>query len=188
MRCSQTYHGAGNIAGKVKGVAAKFCAETGNEKATYSHCTSHELNLSLSRTSKVLQVVNLVSTMQLLSVFFKYSPKRHRKLENFISQVASNQNIKIKVKPLCETRWVERHTVFEDLRELYGYVLLCLESITLNNDAENRFDPRSVTGASGPTSTYGAHHLFIHFKLAAICMNSQKVSQSSYKVRNCTGL
>ena len=48
------------MAGKEKGAAAKFCFETGNEKAVYFHCTSHELNLYLSKASKILQVMNMV--------------------------------------------------------------------------------------------------------------------------------
>ena len=50
---AQTYDGAGNMAGKEKGAAAKFCSETGNEKAVYFHCTSHELNLFLSKAFKI---------------------------------------------------------------------------------------------------------------------------------------
>ena len=40
----QTFDGAGNMAGKEKRAAAKFCSKTGNEKAVYLHCTSHELS------------------------------------------------------------------------------------------------------------------------------------------------
>ena len=57
---AQTYDGAGNMTGKEKGVAAKFCSETGNEKAVYFHCTSHELDLYLSKASKILQAMNMV--------------------------------------------------------------------------------------------------------------------------------
>ena len=85
----QTYDGAGNMTGKEKDVAAKFCSEIGNEKAVYFHCTSHELNLSLSKASKILQVMNMVSTMQMLGIFFKYSPKCQRKLEQSITEIAT---------------------------------------------------------------------------------------------------
>ena len=68
MYRAQTYDGAGNMAGKEKGAAVKFCSKTGNKKAVYFHCTSHELNLFLSRASKNLQVMNMV-TMQMLDIF-----------------------------------------------------------------------------------------------------------------------
>ena len=60
---AQTYDGAGNMAGEEKGAAAEFCSKTGNKKAIYFHCTSHELNLPLSKASKILQVMNMVSTI-----------------------------------------------------------------------------------------------------------------------------
>ena len=92
--------------------------------------------------------MNLVSTMQMLGIFFKYSPKRQRKLEQSITKIVTG-SLKNKVKPLCETRWVERHTSFTDLSQLYESILHCLDSILLNNDLNNRFDPESVTEASG---------------------------------------
>ena len=83
MTCrSQAYYGAGNKSGKWKGAAAVFRFETGNESAGYLHCVSHEFNLCLS---KVSQVFNMVSTMQALGIFFKYSPKRQRKLKQAIA-------------------------------------------------------------------------------------------------------
>ena len=58
--------------------------------------------------------MNMVSTMQMLGILFKYSPKRQPKLEQSITEIAT-ESLKKKVKPLCETRWVERHAAFTDL-------------------------------------------------------------------------
>ena len=110
------------MAGKEKVAAAKFCSETGNEKAVFFHCTPHELNFSLSKASKILQVMNMISTMQMFGIFSKYSPKRQRKLEQSITEIAT-ESLKNKVKPLCETCWVERHTAFTDLSQLYESIL-----------------------------------------------------------------
>ena len=86
MMCrSQMYDGAGHMSGKLKGAAAIFCSETGNDKAVYFHCASHELNLCLSKASKVPQIYHMISTMQAFEMFFKYSPKRQRKLEASIA-------------------------------------------------------------------------------------------------------
>ena len=89
----------------------------------------------------------MVSTMQMLGIFFKYSGKRQRKLEQSITENAT-ESLNNKVKLLCETRWVERYTAFTDLSQLYESTLHCLESIWLNNDLNNRFGPHSVTEAS----------------------------------------
>ena len=61
--------------------------------------------------------MNMVSTMQMLGLLFKYSPKRQRKLEQSIKEIAI-ESLKKKVKPMCETRWVERHTAVRDLSQL----------------------------------------------------------------------
>ena len=86
---AQTCDGAGNTTGKEKGDAAKFCSETGNKKAVYFHCTSHELNLSLFKASKILQIINMVSTMEILGTFLKYSPKHQRKLEQSNTEIVT---------------------------------------------------------------------------------------------------
>ena len=44
MCCTQIYNGAGNMTGKEKGAATKFCAETGNKKP--STFTAHHTNLT----------------------------------------------------------------------------------------------------------------------------------------------
>ena len=141
MYRAQTCDGVGNMAGMEKGAAAKFRSKTGNKKAVYFHCISHKLNLFLSRASKILQVMNRVSTMQMLDIFFKYSPKRQRKLEQSITEIAT-ESLKKKVKPLCETRWVEKHTVFTDLSQLCKSIVLCLKAILLNNDLSSFFPLR----------------------------------------------
>ena len=55
--------------------------------------------------------------------------------------------MKKKIKPLCETRWVDRHTVFEDLDVLYLYIILCVEIRSKNED--RNWDPNSVFESSG---------------------------------------
>lgn len=50
-----------------------------------------------------------------LGMFFKYSPKRSRRLELAIEELNSitpkkDQIKKTKFKVFCETRWVEKHT------------------------------------------------------------------------------
>ena len=61
-----------------KGAAAQFCLKTENKKAVYFHCASHKLNLCLSKAFKVTQVSKVISTMQFLGQFYKFSSKRQR--------------------------------------------------------------------------------------------------------------
>ena len=74
----------------------------------------------------------------MLGIFLKYSPKRQRKLEQSITEIATES---LAVKLLWEALRVERHTAFTDLSQLYESILHCIESISLSNDLNNRFDP-----------------------------------------------
>ena len=87
--------------------------------------------------------------MQVLGIFCKYSPKRHEKLEQAIAEADKEGYLNKKIKPLCKTPWVERHTAFEDLNQLYKPQLNCLESIQSNSDPNNRFDAKPITEAAG---------------------------------------
>ena len=146
------------MSGKVKGAAVIFCSETGNDKAVYFRCASHELNLCLSKSSKVPRIYNTISTMQALAIFFKYSPNRQRKLEASIADVTDKENLESTIKAFCETWWVERYTAFEYLFILHDPVLHRLESIQNNVDPENRFDPKFIV------SFYTCYHLFGYTK------------------------
>ena len=53
------------------------------------------------------------------------------------------------MKPLCKTCWVERHTAFDDLNQLYKPLPNCLKLIQSNSDPNNWFDAKSTTQAAG---------------------------------------
>ena len=91
----------------------------------------------------------MISTMQFLELFYQVSPKRQRKLQLPISLKNPGKNVlKSKVKPMCETHWVERHKTFEDLANSYKSFIHGLESIQRYDDLENRFDSKTVIEAS----------------------------------------
>lgn len=124
---AQTYDGAGNMAGCQNGCAANFMKFA--PKAPYFHCCSHDLNLAITKASSVAEIECMLSTITEVGIFFKYSPKRQRYLEKQIEHYNSQKSghpIPIKkVRLLCETRWVERHTSLFDFHVLYK-PLLCM--------------------------------------------------------------
>ena len=52
-----------------------------------------------------------------------------------------------KVKLLCETRWVERHTALEDFNEMYEAIIECLTAISHNED--HVWDAKAMTEGNG---------------------------------------
>ena len=85
-----------------------------------------------------------------LGLFFKYSPKRTILLESMIDEEnkKSNRKKKIpvqKVKVFCETRWIQRHVVLEEVQLLYEPILQTLDTIT----SEKGWDHKTVDLANG---------------------------------------
>ena len=72
-----------------------------------------------------------------------------------------------KLKFLCDTRWVERHTTFEDVLALYEPLLACLEAMVAN--ADKVWDAKSIVEANGllrsitSAEFIAAFHTNLHF-------------------------
>ena len=167
---AQAYDGAGAMSGHLNGCQAKFSQVV--PEAHYYHCASHQLNLALTKACAVKSVQCMLSDLQALGIFFKYSPKRQRCLEtstawlNYHRTQEGKEPIPtLKLKLLSATRWVERHTAIMDFRQVYEAVVFCLEVIcgqssapTHDQQAEAgiekpcelaKFDGKSVTEANG---------------------------------------
>lgn len=69
----QGYDGAGAMAGELRGCQALLKAEV--PEATYFHCSSHQLNLALSKASSVPEVYRMVSTMKQLRIYSSICPR-----------------------------------------------------------------------------------------------------------------
>ena len=153
---AQGYDGAGNMAGKLKGCAARFRQEV--PRAIYYHCASHQLNLALSAACRIPEIQCAISHVKELGLFFKYSPKRQRELERSVEAINDERKAlgeamisKKKVKMLCDTRWVERHIALEEFEEMYPAILMCLERIItpVGNDSGITWDSKSVIDGNG---------------------------------------
>ena len=82
---SQTYDGAGNMAGKQRGAARMFQLKTGNDKAVYVHCQSHELNLALSKACKV----GLIILSLIVTCIFMMTTRYYFRFQKFTTRCAS---------------------------------------------------------------------------------------------------
>ena len=124
--CGQTYDGAGAMAGKSKGVAARISEKF--PRAVYTHCAAHCLNLCVVKSCSVQEVQRVMDTADSISRFFANSPKRQLALEKWITQLCEGER-RHKLKSLCKTRWVERHEAFEVFVDLLLPLVCCLEDI-----------------------------------------------------------
>lgn len=167
---AQGYDGASNMSAKFNGCQVLF--REAAPLAGYFHCGSHQLNLVLSKSASLPIIHSMVCNMKSLGIFFHYSPKRQRALEKAIKNVNKEKDDPIlqqKFKLLCETRWVERHTAFEDMLDLYEPLVICLESISANTDKDWDWDAKSVVEANGllrsitSSEFIAAFHTNLHF-------------------------
>ena len=71
-----TMDGAGNMAGKQMGCAARFSHLS--PKAIYHYCSSHDLNLALCKSCQIKEVSLMLDALTQLGIFFRYAPKRSR--------------------------------------------------------------------------------------------------------------
>ncbi|XP_028409249.1 52 kDa repressor of the inhibitor of the protein kinase-like [Dendronephthya gigantea] len=70
----QGYDGAGNMAGKFSGVAARI--QRNFDKAIYVHCGSHILNLCIASSCSLPVIRDMMDNVRAVSDFFNNSPKR----------------------------------------------------------------------------------------------------------------
>ena len=158
-RCrAQAYDGAGAMSGHLNGCQKNFRDHV--PRAQYYHCCSHQLNLALTKSCNVSEVHCMLFDLKAVGLFFKYSPKRQRTLEQNVEQEntkrtsAGEKPIRAqKLKLLCETRWVERHTALKDFRDMYFALVHCLQVISgqiiATPTAASKYDAKSVTEANG---------------------------------------
>ena len=81
-----------------------------------------------------------------------------------------------KLKGLCKTRWVERHTFYETFYSLYPNVCLCLEE-TLHPSQENarwNWDRETLVKAQGLLSTLTTFQHIISFVIANNTLHTVK--------------
>ena len=118
----QGYDGASSVSGYINRLSAQVhCI---NEKAIYTHCHNHRLNLVAAASCNVQIVRNVLYQIKELSYFFNYSEPRQKILDACVENYAPNSSKK-KLKDVCRTRWVERVSGLDDF-ELFIPIVFCL--------------------------------------------------------------
>ena len=69
--CGQGYDGAAAVSGHINGLSAHICKI--NNKAIYTHCHSHRLNLVIGASCNIQCVRNVFDQIKEISYFFKFS-------------------------------------------------------------------------------------------------------------------
>lgn len=139
----QGYDGAAAMSGAFNGVQARICEQF--PRALYVHCSAHCLNLAISFSCGVPSISNCMGTIDRVFRFFDF-PKRQRALDEVIDKMNTCPRVS-KLKRLCTTRWVERHTSVENFVELLEPLLEALDNITLWNDKSTSTEAQLLSNA-----------------------------------------
>ena len=96
-----------------------------------------------------------------LFAFFDNSPKRKKFLDKVIDSLSAETK-KHRLKDLCKTRWVERHSIFETLYELYEYIVIALNEICHLSNEKSIYPDNECWNWDSETRTKanGLHHTF----------------------------
>ena len=141
----QGYDSAGAVAGKVNGLAALFLKE--NQKALYTHCASHRLNLAICSSCDIVSVRNLMSTVKDVTYFFKFSAIRADHLEKFILSKEEAKKVKTKLLDRSRTRWVARIDGLDLFEDEFVSIVNTLEFFCLNPESKVNRDTVSRSQA-----------------------------------------
>lgn len=106
--------------------------------AVRSPCFNHNLNLSLSKSSRIQAVRNATGTIQETVSFFTSSSKQNHVLKHFVDG---------QLPALCETRWVERQTSFLQFRAKFPEIIQALESVASWQDLDAASKARTLISA-----------------------------------------
>ena len=166
--CGQAYDTTSSMSSDKKGVQAEISKYAPD--AEYQGCCLHSLNLVICHACKIQSIQNMMDSCRELYSFFDNSPKRQSFL-NIVIEALSPETKKRKLKNLCKTRWVERHSTFETIFDLYEYIVVTLNEICEPTDderfysedgiAEWNWDSETKTKANGlrhTMTTFG--HIF----------------------------
>ena len=117
----------------------------------------------------------MIDTINDTFKFYHFSPKRQRLFESILDKESESHAVK-KLKGLCKTQWVQRHTCYETFYSLYSNVCLCLQEM-LHPSQENarwNWDRETLVKAQGLLSTLTTFQHIISFVIAKNTLHTVK--------------
>ena len=118
----QCYDGASNMSGSRNGVAKKILEE--ENRALYTHCYGHALNLAVSDTMKKSKVCrDALETAFEITRLVKYSPKRNTAFDKIRAAQEDDNQSPVGLRTFCHTRWTVRGDCLESIVSNYNSLL-----------------------------------------------------------------
>jgi len=120
------------MSGKYLGVQARI--KELYPLAMYTHCCNNVHNLVISTSSQLPVIRNAMATISDICFFLSHSAQRVSIFQaNFEREVSGLASSRQKLKPICATRWVERHDSIIIFVTLLPAVVSTLEELQQEN-------------------------------------------------------
>jgi hypothetical protein len=129
----QGYDGCSVMSGHIGGVQ-KLIFDI-EPKAVYVDCASHSLDLVTCDAYDARNIQLFFGTVKTSVRFVSASPKRQNLLKNAVATTNFDTKRR-KLTKLVEHRWVEKHTSVLVSKQLFSSVIILLEHMIGNGDAE----------------------------------------------------
>ena len=141
--------------------------------ALYTHCHSHQLNLCVIKACSIPNIRNANGVISEIAKYFNYSPKRQHFFEHVIDSVTPAEK-RVKLKDLCQTRWVERIDSYLIFYDLYLPLIKVMESIsTCSSEHGNwSWDSETLTKANGFLRQLTSFDFLISFSISMRILSS----------------
>ena len=134
----QSYDRASSMSSKVKGVSGRILKK--NPKALYVHCSSHCLNLVVTKACTIPVVRNMLGQAKKIASFFNSFPKRGQYISKKMEEYPLNHK---KLATPSTTWWVNRITALDDFAEAFVVIYNVLNYMQYGGD-EDEFSKSSV--------------------------------------------
>ena len=123
------------------------------------------LNIVICHACKIVSFRSTMESCKELFAVFDNSLKCKKFLDKVIDSLSAETK-KRKLKDLCKTRWVERHSTFETLFELYEYIVIALNEICHPSNDESIYPDNECWNWDSETRTKanGLRHTFTNFE------------------------
>ena len=130
--CSaRVYDGASATVSKSKGASAVIKSQ--QPQAEFVHCRGHCINLAVVFACKNEVIRGFMADLTSFCFFFAISSKRQQYFEKFIDfhkeLFKVSETNRTHIIGISKTRWVERHTAYDNYFMLYKFVDSAFESI-----------------------------------------------------------
>ena len=123
----QTYDGAANMASDQVGVQAQIKKDAPN--APFLQCSSHCLNLVITKSCQIQDIRACIDKSESLCFDFRVSAKKSNLLQAVFEHNVKNPHKRKPLIDMCRTRWVVRHTAYQQFFQAFEHIVDALEVI-----------------------------------------------------------